>query len=170
MIKNKLKRREECNTYLIHICRHCIVYKLQWNNKHRLNLADESHSVGWKLLFCIFSPGSLCSCEVYRHESGSCRTLPSILTFFIDRFENARKPGAFSKHSGFLQLYIITLTEQLKKATVLAESFVFHFQTYWHYTSVSSSFSDRCQSPLSLLIIHLFSYINIKRKPGKVKW
>ena len=35
--------------------------------------------LGWKLL--IFSLGSLCYADVYRHESGRCRTLPFFLTF-----------------------------------------------------------------------------------------
>ena len=33
-------------------------------------------------LYFIFSPGSLCSSDVYGHESGRCRTFPFFLTFF----------------------------------------------------------------------------------------
>jgi hypothetical protein len=36
--------------------------------------ANESHSVGWKLPY--LSPGSLRYVDVYRRESGRCRTLP----------------------------------------------------------------------------------------------
>ena len=34
-------------------------------------------------IYFIFSPGSLCSSDVYRCESGRCCTLPFFLTFFI---------------------------------------------------------------------------------------
>ena len=43
--------------------------------------ADESHSVGWKLL--IFSLWSICYIDVYRGESGRCRTLPFFLTYNV---------------------------------------------------------------------------------------
>ena len=35
------------------------------------------------MLYFIFSLRSLCYGDVYRHESGSCRTFPFFLTFFI---------------------------------------------------------------------------------------
>ena len=34
-------------------------------------------------MYFIFSPGYLCSSDVYRRDSGRCRTIPFFLTFFI---------------------------------------------------------------------------------------
>ena len=90
---NMLKTREECDTYLTHVCRHhCSVEDLVKRKgafsqhcfhqlwKYSTSTADKI-SVGWKLL--LFSPGSLCYYDVYRCESGRCCTLPLFLTFFI---------------------------------------------------------------------------------------
>ena len=54
-----LERREECDTYLTHVCRH--------------------HCSGKNP---VFSLGSLCFSDVYRCESGRCHTLPFFLTLF----------------------------------------------------------------------------------------
>jgi hypothetical protein len=84
MIKNILKWREESDTYLTCVCRHC------WSRKISLRVdgigafsctADESHSVGWKLLFHLLSLKSFCSSDVYRRESGMCRSPPFILIY-----------------------------------------------------------------------------------------
>ena len=45
--------------------------------------ADESHVLAEISLYLIFSLGSFCPSDVYRHESGRCCTLPFFLTFFI---------------------------------------------------------------------------------------
>ena len=45
--------------------------------------ADESHSAGWKLEFHPFSSWSICSSDVYRHESGRCHSLPFFLIYFF---------------------------------------------------------------------------------------
>ena len=85
-----LKRMEECDTYLTDVCRyqhsienpvkdkgafsqHCRFILLLQLLKATL-LAESSF---------IFSPGSLHYADVYRRESGRCRTLPFFLTFFM---------------------------------------------------------------------------------------
>ena len=50
-----------------------------WQPTHT---ADESHSVGWKLLFHLLSSSSFCSSDVYRCESGRCCSLPFFLIYF----------------------------------------------------------------------------------------
>ena len=98
--KKMLKRREECDTYLTHICRH------RWGRGSpvkRLNIgsfqpklrlssavdvdsmstADESQVLAESSLYFIFSPGSFCSINVYIHESGRWHILPFLLTFFV---------------------------------------------------------------------------------------
>ena len=70
-----LNRREECNIYLIHICRH------RWSRGEpgknpATGLAESS-------LYFICSLGSLCSSDVCRCEWGRWYTLTFFLTFFI---------------------------------------------------------------------------------------
>ena len=92
----KTLKREECDTYLIHIFRH------RWSRENpakRSNMELSANNAwlssvvvyvyNWwkpqcwlKALYLIFSPGSLHSSNVYRHESDRCRTLPFFLTFF----------------------------------------------------------------------------------------
>ena len=43
--------------------------------------AEKLHENEWNLLFHQFSPGSFCSCDVYRHELGRCRSLPFFINF-----------------------------------------------------------------------------------------
>jgi hypothetical protein len=49
----------------------------------RLQLVKATVLGEGSFLYFIISPGSLCYCDLYRHESGGCRTLPFVLTFFI---------------------------------------------------------------------------------------
>ena len=62
MIKNRLKREEECDTYLTWVCRYlCSIERSGW--KHRDQelytfTADESHGVGWKILVSLLSDWS----------------------------------------------------------------------------------------------------------------
>ena len=56
--------------------------KFKQTKKIHTSTADESHSVGWKLRFHPLSSWSFCSSDVYRHESGRCRSLPFILKYF----------------------------------------------------------------------------------------
>ena len=62
---NILKRREECDTYLTHVCRFRLSLFLQLMKA--TVLAESSF---------IFSPRSIRYADVYRRESGRCRTLP----------------------------------------------------------------------------------------------
>ena len=81
MIKIILKRMEESDTYLTHVCRH------RWSRKNPE-----------KLLICHqFSPGSFCSSDVDRHESGRCRSVP----FFL-------KPIQYWKNSTVRNLLIVS--------------------------------------------------------------
>ena len=93
-----LKRREECNTYLTHVCRHCWSGENNLVNRQNIEFSantvafiscrcrlmstrDESHSVGWKFYIVPFH--QVLSRDVHRCESGRCCTLPFFLTFFI---------------------------------------------------------------------------------------
>ena len=49
-------------------------------------------------LYFIFSPGSLCSSNVYRCESGRCRTLPFFLIFFYQNYHYNLKFGITVKN------------------------------------------------------------------------
>ena len=72
-------------------------YRIWWNCKRPLIATRQSCSLRLQLtkatvfaessLYFIFSPGSFCSSNVYRHESGRCRTLPFFLTFIISPFQ-----------------------------------------------------------------------------------
>ena len=100
MIKKMLKRREECHTYLTHVCRHYWGIKSPvkiWNLRScqttlwLLSAVDiDSLYSWWKPQYWvktpyifIFSLGSICSSDMYRHESGRCRNLPVFLTFSL---------------------------------------------------------------------------------------
>ena len=77
-----LKRREESNTYLFHVCRHRRSRQVMMKIADSTSTADESHSAGWKLQFHQFSLWSVCSGDVYRHDTGRCRSLPFFLIYF----------------------------------------------------------------------------------------
>ena len=62
MIKHILKRKEESDTYLTHDCRY------RWSRQITIKV-DEL--------------GSVCSSDVYRRESGRCRSLPFILKYAL---------------------------------------------------------------------------------------
>ena len=103
-----LKTREYYNTYLTHVRRHhCSRQNLvKWSNIRRFQptlwlssaidvdlsqstcTADESPCVGWNLRTFDLFPGSLCSSDVYRRESGRCCTIPFFLTLFIATYLN----------------------------------------------------------------------------------
>ena len=77
-----LKRREECDTYLTHICKyHYSRERAPWKDIHlqliKVTVLAESS------IYFIFSPGSLRSSNVYGLESIRCHTLPQF-HFFID--------------------------------------------------------------------------------------
>jgi hypothetical protein len=85
-----LKRREEFDTYLTQVCRHHYsgenpVKRLNIRESFQptLQLMEATVLAESSILYFIFSPGSLCFGDVYRCESGRCRTLPFFLTFFI---------------------------------------------------------------------------------------
>jgi hypothetical protein len=64
-IKKMLKRREECDPYLMKY------------EELSATLLTESFS------YFIFSPGYLRYCDVYRLELGRCHSLPFFLTFYL---------------------------------------------------------------------------------------
>ena len=71
------KKKEECDTYLTHVCRH--------HSSGASSTADKlmkATVLAESCLYFIFPPGSLCSSDVYRHESGRCHTVLFFLTFF----------------------------------------------------------------------------------------
>ena len=73
-----LKRREECTTYLTHVCRHNYSEEIpvkRWNMR-------SFQPTLWLSSAIDVTPGSLRYSDVYRHESGRCCTLSFILTFF----------------------------------------------------------------------------------------
>ena len=47
------------------------------------SIADESHSVGWKLLIHWLSLWSVCSSNVYWREAGRCSSFSFILKYFL---------------------------------------------------------------------------------------
>ena len=58
----------------------------------------------------IFSPGSLCNADVYRHESSRCHTLPFFLTFHLSRFSfniNIHLPKSFLNLTNILSIWTI---------------------------------------------------------------
>ena len=105
MIKKMLERREECDAYLTHICRHCCSLHLQLMKA--TVLAESS-------IHFIFSQSSFCPSNVYRHESGRCCTLPFFLTFFICSFKilYALRQSADKCHSflSFLTIFLFYFT------------------------------------------------------------
>ena len=58
---------------------------ISWRGRGRQSSssADESHSVRWKLHFHPLSSWSVCSSDVYRHETGKCHSLSFILINFL---------------------------------------------------------------------------------------
>ena len=99
----KLKTREECDTYLSHVCRHHCSREnpvQKWNVRYSFSQplwflsAVDGCSLSLQLvkttvfaesciLYFIFSLGSLYYSDVYTRESGRCRTIPFFLTFFL---------------------------------------------------------------------------------------
>jgi hypothetical protein len=102
-----LKRREESDTYLTHVCRHLNsgdslekrlnmrsfqpslwlssavdVYK-DWVSLHLCLQLMKATVLAESSSYLIFSPGYLRYWDVNRHESGRCHSLPFFLTFFI---------------------------------------------------------------------------------------
>ena len=77
MIK-MLMRREQSDTCLTHVC------KYHWSGESpvtcRLLQLMEVTVLAASSLYFIFSPGSLRSSNVYKCESGRCRTVPFLLT------------------------------------------------------------------------------------------
>ena len=77
---------------------------------------DGNQSAGWELPVFIFSPWSIDSADVYRHESGRCCTLLFFLTyllsFHLSRFSfyistlaidmSAVEPSHFHKKTAYL--------------------------------------------------------------------
>ena len=79
-----LKRKEECDTYLTHVCRH--LHSVEKTVKSDTSTADESHSVGYRLwVSYVFTVILLHYADVYRHESSKCHTLLPFLTYFFKR-------------------------------------------------------------------------------------
>ena len=66
-----------------------------------ISTADESHSVGRKLQLHPFLLWSVCSSDVYRHESGRCCSLPFFLIYFLSNINSK------SSYRYCIQKYII---------------------------------------------------------------
>ena len=111
-----LKKKEECDTYLSHVFRHHSSIK---NPVQRQNIRQSFQPTLWLSsavevsLFLqlmkgtVLAESSLCFIfalgppgygNVYKHETGRCRTLPSFLTFFKNTLDI---PGSYS-HSMYL--------------------------------------------------------------------
>ena len=71
-----LERREECDTYLTHICRYCVMYRTLWSVYFYSWWKSE-----WLLKLLYLSPGSVRYTDVYKRVSGRCRTLLFFLMF-----------------------------------------------------------------------------------------
>ena len=67
LITNMLKWRKESDTYLTTVCRH------RWSRQITTKV-DKLPEL---------SANTICSSDVYRHESGRCRSLSFILTYFL---------------------------------------------------------------------------------------
>ena len=86
LMDKMLRRREECDTYLTHVCRR------HWSGENpvnRLNIGSfqpklwlsSATVLAESSLYFIFSLGSLCSSDVYRRESDRCHILSFFSTF-----------------------------------------------------------------------------------------
>ena len=104
IVKNILKRKEESDTYLTHVCRH------HWSRKSSMKYMEQELSAyTMAFISCrsrlqlikatvqaesyfhrLISSSSFCSSDVYRHESGICRSLlfffKYFLSFYLSRF------------------------------------------------------------------------------------
>ena len=116
MQKNILKLREESDSYLTHVCRyhwsrqismkvHGVGTLSQQHGFHQLysSTADESHSVGSKLLLHPLSSRFVCCSNVYRRESGRCHSLSFMLIYFLTFYLSR-----FSFHIDILTQLILT--------------------------------------------------------------
>ena len=90
-----LNRREECDTYMTHVCRDHYSGGNPEKRKYKIELSANTVAfisyryslvLAESSLYFIFSPGSLHYADVYRHESRRCRILPFFLRFHLSRF------------------------------------------------------------------------------------
>ena len=58
--------------------------ELSVNTVAFISTADESHNVGRQLQLHPFSLSSVCSSNIYRHESGRCCSLPFFLLYIFN--------------------------------------------------------------------------------------
>ena len=129
--RKTLKRREECDTYLTHICRHSC------SGENPVMKADESPSVGWKLylifdLFTGFSPLQLCLQMWVRQ---------------VSYFYSLWKPQAES--------YILYFIFSLFPATVMFISF--HLSRFSYYINIPTRKRDRRMTCGRVIQIKLLS-------------